>query len=106
MTRTGRVRAWTRHAYGNPVALGYLGLVAAAGLFAAGDALLAGHPDASLSAVWVLALTMPASLPFLAAGSPWLLAPGLALAALVQAAVLGAVYRRLTRRGRRPVNGS
>jgi len=56
--------------------------------------------------VWVLALTMPASLPFLAAGSPWLLAPGLAVAALVQAAVLGAVYRRLTRRGRRPVNGS
>lgn len=97
MTRLIRTRARIRRLYANPAALGYLALVAAAGLFAVGDHLATDRPDASLSGIWVIALTLPTSLVFLAADGGWG-AVGLALSALFQAALLGAGYRWLTRR--------
>ncbi|RLL67392.1 hypothetical protein [Streptomyces sp. Z26] len=96
-----------RHVLGHPVPLAYLGLVAAAFVFALVDAAFVSHPDASLAGVWMVLLTFPTVMLPLAAES---LVPGgetsgalllvsVVLSALVQAALLGVLVRTLGRHG-------
>ncbi|CAM3260213.1 SCO4225 family membrane protein [Streptomyces albus] len=90
----------------NPASLTYLAVVVATVLFTAGDVLLNTSPDASLAGVWMFFATAPLSpvlLP-LVPDSSWLAFVVVAAAALVQAAVIGAVYHAI--RGRlRPAGG-
>ncbi|GGX96582.1 SCO4225 family membrane protein [Streptomyces minutiscleroticus] len=81
-----------RHCLLNPVALGYLALVAAVWVWIGVDLLFVDHQDASFAAVWGFLVTAPASLLFLTLPGPAVWA-GVAVAAVVQAAVLGAAYR-------------
>ncbi|NNN37232.1 hypothetical protein HLK59_44235 [Streptomyces sp. S3(2020)] len=77
----------------NPVALGYLALVAAVVGWVGVDALFVEHADASLAGVWAFLVTAPTSLLFvmLPGALAW---SGVVVGAVVNAAVLGAVYRK------------
>ncbi|MDQ0762671.1 hypothetical protein QF027_005306 [Streptomyces canus] len=81
----------------NPLALGYLLLVAAVLCWVGVDALFVEHADASLAGVWAFLVTAPASLLFVMLPEAWAWA-GIALGAVVNAAVLGAAYRSVTGR--------
>ncbi|CAM5388589.1 MULTISPECIES: SCO4225 family membrane protein [Streptomyces] len=82
----------------NPLALGYLAVVAAVWVWIGVDTLLVTHADASTAAVWGFFVTAPTSL--LLAGLPGPLPfLGVAAGALVQALALGAGYRWLASRG-------
>lgn len=85
----------------NPLALGYLLVVAAVLGWVGVDALFVEHADASLAAVWAFLVTAPASLLFvmLPGALAW---AGIVVGAVVNAAVLGAVYRSITDRRLRP----
>ncbi|MFD7922091.1 SCO4225 family membrane protein [Streptomyces sp. NPDC059740] len=86
-----------RHYLFNPVALGYLTVVAAVVVWVGIDLLFVDHQDASFSGVWAFLVTAPTSLLFVML--PGLLAwVGVVVGALVQAAVLGVVYRWFTDR--------
>ncbi|GCD47322.1 SCO4225 family membrane protein [Streptomyces paromomycinus] len=113
MNVTPRLRGAARLMFGNPVSLVYLALVLAAALFAVVDLAFVQHEDASFSGVWVALLTAPTVFPlWLAgdalwgeAGSPqWYLILTLAVAALVNALLLGLVHRAL--RGRPGARGA
>ena len=86
-----------------PVAIGYLLIVAAVGVWVAVDTLLVTHSDASFAGVWLFVATAPTSMLFMVVPSQWGMI-GVPIGALVQAAVLGAAYRGLTR-GRRLAAG-
>lgn len=94
-TVTGAIR----HCLLNPAALAYLALVAAVCVWVGVDHLFVDHADATFSGVWAFFATAPTSLLALALSGP-LLWVGIGVAAVIQAAVLGAVYRRLTQRPR------
>lgn len=102
-----RLRDLARLTFGNPASLVYLFLVAGAVLFAVVDSLFIEHPDASMSGVWAALLTSPTLFPLWFAGDAlwgpagapgWYSVATLGLAALVNALLLGMVYRVL--RGR------
>ncbi|MET8975269.1 hypothetical protein ABZX85_06565 [Streptomyces sp. NPDC004539] len=80
----------------NPAALGYLALVLAVLGWVAVDTLFVEHQDASFAGVWAFVVTAPVSWIFLLLPQP-LPAVGIAVGAVVQAAVIGAVYRAATR---------
>ncbi|MFF5723540.1 SCO4225 family membrane protein [[Kitasatospora] papulosa] len=76
----------------NPVALGYLAVVAAVGVWVGLDMLLVEHADASFAGVWLFIATAPTS--FLFTALPGVLPfAGVAVGAVVQALALGAAYR-------------
>ncbi|MFB6935813.1 SCO4225 family membrane protein [Streptomyces chartreusis] len=87
----------TRHHLVNPAALAYLALVVAVLVRTGVDALFVEHQDASLAGIWAFVVTGPTSWLFLMlpGGLPW---AGVVVGALVQAAVLGAAYHRLSGR--------
>ena len=85
-----------------PVAVGYLLVVAAIGAWVAVDTLYV-HADASFAGIWLFVATAPTSMLFMVVPSQWGMI-GVPIGALVQAAVLGAAYRGLTR-GRRLAAG-
>ncbi|MFH8405659.1 SCO4225 family membrane protein [Streptomyces sp. NPDC018019] len=112
MNTTSRLRGLARLTFGNPVSLVYLGLVVAAVLFALVDMVFVEHQDASFAGIWAVLLTAPTIFPlWLAgdalwgdAGSPqWFAVLTLAVAALVNALLLGLVHRGL--RGRPMTRG-
>ncbi|MFD8718058.1 SCO4225 family membrane protein [Streptomyces sp. NPDC059629] len=80
-----------------PVALGHLALVAAVVVWVGVDTLFAEHADASLAGVWAFLVTAPASLLFVMLPGPpaW---AGVVVGAVVQAAVLGVLYRKVSDR--------
>jgi hypothetical protein len=80
-----------------PVALGYLALVAAVVVWVGVDTLFVEHADASLAGVWAFLVTAPVSLLFVMLPGP-LPFIGIAVGAVLQAAVLGALYRRFSGR--------
>jgi hypothetical protein len=85
----------------NPLALGYLLVVAAVVGWVGVDALFVEHADASLAGVWAFLVTAPASLLFVML--PGVLAwAGIVVGALVNAAVLGAAYQSVAGRRLRP----
>ncbi|WP_416984328.1 SCO4225 family membrane protein [Streptomyces sp. T028] len=87
-----------------PVALGYLLIVAALGVWVAVDTLFLTHADTSFAGVWLFLATAPVSLLF--AWAPDQLALiGIPVAAVVQAALLGTAYRGLTRTRRLGTSG-
>ncbi|MGJ5892258.1 hypothetical protein DF268_14560 [Streptomyces sp. V2] len=88
----GKVRQW----FVNPAALGYLALVAAVLGWIAVDALFVTHEDASMAGVWAFVVTGPVSWIFLMLPEPLVLA-GVVVGAVVQAGVIGALYRAATR---------
>ncbi|MFJ3667679.1 SCO4225 family membrane protein [Streptomyces sp. NPDC090106] len=77
-----------------PVALGYLGIVAAVSVWAAVDVLFVEHAGVSLAGVWAFLVTAPTSLLFVMLPAP-LAWTGVVIGAVVQAAVLGQGYRQL-----------
>ncbi|MFJ9154862.1 SCO4225 family membrane protein [Streptomyces sp. NPDC102270] len=83
----------------NPLALGYLLVVAAVLGWVGVDALFVEHADASLAGVWAFLVTAPASLLFVMLPGAWAWA-GIVAGAVVNAAALGAAYRSVS--GRRP----
>lgn len=85
----------------NPLALGYLLLVTAFLGWVGVDALFVEHADASLAGVWAFLVTAPASLLFvmLPGALAW---AGIVVGAVVNAAVLGAAYQRVSGRRLRP----
>nr|WSZ15668.1 hypothetical protein OH837_21240 [Streptomyces canus] len=85
----------------NPLALGYLLVVAAVVGWVGVDALFVEHADASLAGVWAFLVTAPASLLFvmLPGALAW---AGIVVGAVVNAAVLGAAYQSFTSRRLRP----
>ncbi|MFG2460913.1 SCO4225 family membrane protein [Streptomyces sp. NPDC048523] len=85
----------------NPLALGYLLVVAAVLGWVGVDALFVDHADASLAGVWAFLVTAPASLLFVMLPGVWAWA-GIAVGAVVNAAALGAAYRSVSGRGLRP----
>ena len=85
-----------------PVAVGYLLVVAVIGAWVAVDTLYV-HADASFAGIWLFVATAPTSMLFMVVPSQWGMI-GVPIGALVQAAVLGAAYRGLTR-GRRLAAG-
>jgi hypothetical protein len=93
------VRRSVGSALRTPVAIGYLLIVAAVGVWVAVDLHVATHPEADFAGVWLFFLTAPTSLPFVVLPSGLALI-GVPVGALVQAAVLGAAYRGLTRHRR------
>lgn len=106
--RPGHLRGLLRLTFTNPLSLIYLSLVLAAALFALIDGFAVQHPDASFAGVWPLLLTAPTAVPLWLAGDAlWggsgapdgYLMAATAVAALVNALLLGLVYRAL--RGRR-----
>ncbi|WP_416969971.1 SCO4225 family membrane protein [Streptomyces sp. 4F14] len=94
-----RVRQW----FVNPAALGYLALVLAVLGWVAVDTLFVEHEDASFAGVWAFVVTGPVSWIFLMLPEP-LVAAGVVVGAVVQAGVIGALYRAATR-GRVAVAG-
>ncbi|MFE0381680.1 SCO4225 family membrane protein [Streptomyces inhibens] len=109
--RPHRPRALLRLAFTNPLSLGYLSLVLAAVLFALVDGLAVHHPDASFAGIWALLLTAPTVVPLWLAGDAlWggsgspegYLMAATAVAALVNALLLGLTYRALRGRRRDP----
>ncbi|MGW8944900.1 SCO4225 family membrane protein [Streptomyces koyangensis] len=83
----------------NPVALGYLAVVAAVWVWIGVDTLFVTHVDASMAGVWGFFVTAPTS--FLFVSLPGLLPfVGVAAGALLQALALGAAYRWVTGRPR------
>ncbi|MCT2592672.1 hypothetical protein LHJ74_22625 [Streptomyces sp. N2-109] len=94
MSRNARVTL------GNACSLVYLGLVAAAMVFAAVDTAFVDHADASLSGVWMLLLTLPTVLVALGADFDGPLIFGwVAAAALFQAGLIGLFVWSLRRAG-------
>ncbi|MEU7346660.1 hypothetical protein ABZ778_22665 [Streptomyces bacillaris] len=95
-----------RHFLGNPLALGYLGIVLGVCLWVAVDAFSASSSgDAGFAGVWAVLATAPTSLlvPF---EGPVALT-GIPIGAFVQAVALGAMYRYVTeRRARSIANGA
>ncbi|MEU5592964.1 hypothetical protein [Streptomyces sp. NPDC020298] len=89
--------ATVRHCLFNPAAVGYLTVVAAVLIWVGADTLFVEHQDASLAGVRAFVVTAPTSWLFLFLPGP-LLWTGVVVGALVQAAVLGALYRRLSAR--------
>ncbi|MFM9614396.1 SCO4225 family membrane protein [Streptomyces niveiscabiei] len=87
-----KVRQW----FVNPAALGYLALVVAVLGWIAVDALFVTHEDASMAGVWAFVVTGPVSWIFLMLPEPLVLA-GVVVGAVVQAGVIGALYRAATR---------
>ncbi|MFF8567415.1 SCO4225 family membrane protein [Streptomyces albidoflavus] len=83
----------------NPVALGYLAVVAAVWVWIGVDTLLVTHADAGMAGVWGFFVTAPTSFLLVSLPDP-LPFVGVAVGALVQALALGAVYRWLTGRPR------
>ncbi|QOV33824.1 hypothetical protein IM697_26960 [Streptomyces ferrugineus] len=81
----------------NPAALAYLAVVVGVLAWVGVDALLVEHQDASLAGIWAFLVTGPTSWLFLLLPGvlPW---AGVVVGALVQAAVLGAAYHRLSGR--------
>ncbi|MFD7664291.1 SCO4225 family membrane protein [Streptomyces sp. NPDC059788] len=113
MNVTPRLRGPARLMFGNPVSLVYLALVVAAVLFAVVDTAFVQHEDASFAGIWAALLTAPTVFPMWLAGdalwggtgSPqWYLILTLAVAALVNALLLGLVHRGL--RGRPSTRGA
>ncbi|MCF3964818.1 SCO4225 family membrane protein [Streptomyces fuscigenes] len=98
-TRRHPFTAALRRALLHPVALAYLAVVAAVWAWVAADVLFVTHQDASLSGVWAFFVTAPSSLLFvlLPGPLPWV---GLVVAALLQAALLGAAAGRAPLRPR------
>ncbi|MFJ1647689.1 SCO4225 family membrane protein [Streptomyces sp. NPDC088258] len=86
-----------RHHLVNPVALGYLAIVAAVCAWVTVDTLFVAHQDASLAGVWAFFVTGPTSFLFVALPGP-LPFVGIAVGAFVQAFALGALYRWFTKR--------
>ncbi|WP_225629452.1 SCO4225 family membrane protein [Streptomyces werraensis] len=86
----------------HPVALGYLALVAAVGVWVGVDTLFVEHADASLAGSWLFFVTAPTSFLFVAlpGALPWI---GVLVGALLQALVFSAAYRRVFVR---PTRGS
>ncbi|MFE2062206.1 SCO4225 family membrane protein [Streptomyces sp. NPDC059467] len=80
-----------------PVALGYLALVAAVVVWVGADTLFVEHADASLAGVWAFLVTAPTSLLFVMLPGPLAWA-GVVVGAVVQAAVLGVLYRKVSGR--------
>ncbi|MGW7253597.1 SCO4225 family membrane protein [Streptomyces sp. NPDC054834] len=89
--------ATVRHCLFNPAAVGYLTVVAAVLVWVGADLLFVEHQDASFAGVWAFVVTAPTSWLFLFLPGP-LVGIGVVVGALVQAAVLGAAYRRLSAR--------
>lgn len=89
--------ATVRRCLRSPAALGYLALVAGVVGWIVVDQLFVEHPDADFAGVWAFVVTAPTSWLFLLLPGPlpW---AGLAVGALLQAAVLGAVHRRFSDR--------
>ncbi|MEU0149079.1 hypothetical protein ABZ119_24490 [Streptomyces sp. NPDC006288] len=81
-----------RHTLLNPVALGYLAVVAAVAVWVGLDTLLVERADASFAGVWLFIVTAPTSLLFAALPGALPFA-GVAVGAVVQALALGAAYR-------------
>ncbi|WP_066951475.1 SCO4225 family membrane protein [Streptomyces lushanensis] len=107
---SGPLTALARLTFGNRVSQIYLGLVAAAAVYAAVDTLFMAHPDASFAGVWVFFLAAPTVFAlFLGAelvggtfaDSAAFVYPALVLSVLIQAAALGG-FVRLLRDPRRP----
>ncbi|MDK1474733.1 hypothetical protein QNO07_15100 [Streptomyces sp. 549] len=103
----GKPRFPLRSVLVNPVSLGYLALAGAAVLFAAGDALLGSHEDASMAGVWVMLVAAPTVFVLLftenlfweaGEGPTWFLLLVIAVSALIQAVLLGACLRAFRRR--------
>jgi hypothetical protein len=100
-----RIHTWgttARRLWINPAALTYLGVVLAAVAFAVGVGLFAQGPDASFAGIWMYVTTAPVSFLFLLVDTESTLfgVLTLVLSALVQSALVGALYRAI--RGRRP----
>ncbi|MGA4857577.1 SCO4225 family membrane protein [Streptomyces koyangensis] len=83
----------------NPVALGYLAVVAAVWVWIGVDTLFVTHADASMAGVWGFFVTAPTSFLFVSLPGP-LPFVGVAAGALLQALALGAAYRWVTGRPR------
>ncbi|MFI6701268.1 SCO4225 family membrane protein [Streptomyces sp. NPDC050509] len=81
-----------RHYLLNPLALGYLAVVAAVLVWVAVDGLFVEHQDASFAGVWTFFVTAPTSLLFVTIPGPlaWI---GVVFGAVVQAVALGAAYQ-------------
>ena len=81
-----------RHHLVNPVALGYLAVVAAVGVWVGVDALFVEHADAGFAGIWLFVVTAPTSFLFTAlpGALPFV---GVAVGAAAQAFVLGGAYR-------------
>lgn len=102
-----RMHTWgktARRLWVNPAALAYLGLVLAAVAFAVGVSLFAQGPDASFAGIWMYVTTAPVSFLFLLVNteSTWFDVLSIALSALIQSALIGALYRTI--RGKRPAS--
>lgn len=91
-----RLRGLAHLALGNIYSLVYLGLVAVAMVFTVVDTAFVDHPDASMSGVWMLLLTLPTVLlPLMTGAEGPLMLGAVAAAALVQATALGLVHHAL-----------
>ncbi|MGW0827891.1 SCO4225 family membrane protein [Streptomyces sp. NPDC002845] len=88
-----RPRSLVRRILLNPAALGYLGLLAAIGLFVAANVLFNDSADDLVLAALLFLPTLPTGLLFVSAGE-WS-AVGMAASALFQAVLLGAVWNWL-----------
>lgn len=108
-----RLRTLTRLTFGNAASLSYLGLVVASVVFSVIDAAFVSHPDASMAGVWTVLLTFPTVfLPFAAwsfipgGEAPWaLIVASVPVAALAQAAMIGALVRSVRQRPARRAYG-
>ena len=94
MTRTHHWGTTVRRLWGNPAALVYLALVVGTVVFALVNMTLTAGPDASMAGVWMYVATAPVSFLFVLVGSDatWFMVLSLAVSALVQSAVIGALY--------------
>ncbi|GAA2604423.1 SCO4225 family membrane protein [Streptomyces axinellae] len=100
MTRTYNWGMTARRLWGNPAALGYLALVLGTVAFTLVTMGFAPEPDASMAGVWMYVATAPVSFLFVMAGSveTWFMVFSLVVSALVQSAVIGALYSALRAR--------
>ncbi|WP_330239611.1 SCO4225 family membrane protein [Streptomyces sp. NBC_00525] len=104
-------RALLRLTFGNPASAIYLGIVAATVVFEVAAATIG---DPGIVGIWTFLVTAPASLLFAMLGeaiwgiddtSVWYLVAGVALSALIQAFVLGALTETVRGRLRRTATG-
>ncbi|MEV1047889.1 hypothetical protein [Streptomyces sp. NPDC049916] len=103
-----RLDGLVRLTFRNPASLVYLGVVLAATVYVAVDALFVTHADASFAGVWLFLLAAPAVFLFLVGGTlagaetggpAWYLVVALVVSVLLQSTALGWFVRLMRRAG-------